>query len=224
MIFPTEKHFINIHTHRKPQSADEWGLRNAFHKLTPEQITKLSYPVSVGIHPWHIHENFEEVISHIESVLSVDNVLAIGEIGLDRAVNVGFELQKIVFELQLQLAVQYKKPVIIHAVKSNPNLIFYIKKYKIPFILHQYRGNEIQTLQFLKFDNVYFSFGKDLASMTGMTERVLKEIPIGRVFLETDTSRLPIENIYTFFADFKKMQLLDLQLLMYQNLKNAFQF
>ncbi|MFD1630935.1 TatD family hydrolase [Pseudopedobacter beijingensis] len=223
MIFPTEKHFINIHTHRKPHSADEWVLRNAFHKLTPEQITKLSYPVSVGIHPWYVHEKFEEVISHIESVLSVDNVLAIGEIGLDRAVNVGLELQKIVFELQLQLAVQYKKPVIIHTVKSNPDLIFYIKKYKIPFILHQYRGNEVQTLQFLKFDNVYFSFGKDLVSHQKILNS-FSQIPLNRIFLETDTSRLPIENIYTFFADFKKMKLLDLQLLMYQNLKNVFQF
>ena len=195
LIIPSEKQFINIHSHRKPLSADEWVLRNAFHVLDEHQISKLNYAVSVGLHPWNIDSGFEQNIAHIASLLHLNNVLALGEIGLDRAIDTDFELQKHIFEIQLKLAEQYKKPVIVHAVRTYSDMIPYLKKSKIPFILHQYRGNEIQTRQLMSLENVFFSFGKDLIHNEKVKE-IFQSIPLSRIFLETDVSAIKIEEVY----------------------------
>lgn len=192
---PVANQFINIHSHRKPQSADEWVLRNAFHKLSPEQIAKLEYPVSVGLHPWYVDSTFELSIAHITSLLALPNVLAMGEIGLDRACNVDFDLQRKAFEVQIELAEAYNLPIIIHAVRTYSDLIPYLKKKSNIFILHQYRGNEVQTRQLLQLENVYFSFGKDLISHQKV-RNVFLQIPLNRIFLETDVENIKIQEVY----------------------------
>ena len=217
-----ENQFINIHSHRKPQSEEEWVLRNAFHVLDEHKISKLNYAVSVGLHPWHINADFEQNIAHIESLLHLNNVLALGEIGLDRAIDTDFELQKHIFEIQLKLAEQYKKPVIVHAVRAYSDLMPYLKKTKIPFILHQYRGNEIQTKQLVPLENVFFSFGKDLIKKTEKAVTTFKEIPLNKIFLETDVTNHDIRDVYRKASELKKNSVEDLKHRIYQNFTELF--
>ncbi|WP_353134086.1 TatD family hydrolase [Pseudopedobacter sp.] len=195
LMIPSGEQFINIHSHRKAVSADEWVLRNAFHVLDGYQIGRLNYAVSVGVHPWYIDSDFEQNIAQIESLLQLNNVLALGEIGLDRAVNIDFKLQKHVFEIQLQLAEEYNKPVIIHSVRTYSDLAPYLKKIKVPVILHQYRGNETQTQQFISLENVFFSFGKDLI-FNKKVKTIFQSMPLNRIFLETDVFAMNIQDIY----------------------------
>src|SRR5690606_29533338 len=94
--------------------------------------------------------------------LSLPNVIALGEIGLDRRNGADFSLQKKFLTQQLAIIKDLNIPVIIHCVKAYSDLIPFIKKNKNPFVLHQFNGNKTQLSDFMKFDNVWFSFGKDL--------------------------------------------------------------
>lgn len=219
---PSENHFINIHSHRKPLSADEWVLRNAFHVSDKDKVSKLKYAVSVGLHPWFVTRNYENQIEFLANALANDNVLAIGEIGLDRVINVDLELQKQVFEAQLKLSVQHSKPIIIHAVKTYPDLIPYLKNYPITFILHQYRGNVQQTEQFLKHPNVFFSFGKDLIKKPEKVVTSINEIPLNKIFLETDVANYNIRDIYQAAAQLKEISVAELKRMIYQNFATIF--
>ncbi len=128
------------------------------------------------------------------------NVLAIGEIGLDRAKGPAMPIQTAWFEAQLKLAEKANKPVIVHCVKAYSDLIPFLKKYTMPFILHGYNGNKQQTSDLLKFPQVYFSSGKRLFSDGNQKVNAFLSIPTNRVFLETDTSGIPILEMYVRYS------------------------
>ncbi len=203
--------FIDIHSHQHNRVNGPVFIRNAYHFLSPVQVEKLGYPVSVGIHPWHI-EKFKQRKNNFDlaEYASLSNVWAFGEMGLDRAIPTSIAIQKEILEIQLNAIESLKKPVIIHCVRALTDLHPYFVKYKnISFILHDYRGNEIQTKELLKLENVFFSFGKSLFQPKQVG--IFKDLPLDKIFLETDTSTIPIQKIYEKAADLKELPMPALQ-------------
>ncbi|MRX48284.1 TatD family hydrolase [Pedobacter puniceum] len=221
MIYPTKEHFINIHTHKKASSRHEWILRNAFFVLPPQTLHHLDYAVSVGLHPWFATEA-QDISQNLASYLKLENVLAIGEIGLDRVNGPNLELQKQVFQKQLAIAEAYQKPVIIHAVKAYADVMSYLKLLSVPFLLHGFNGNLHQLNQFLKYPKVYFSFGQDLFYEDSKAAKTFKEVPADRFFLETDTAHLQIEELYQQAAKIRKMEIAQLKRQVFYNFEAVF--
>ena len=70
---------------------------------------------TVGIHPHDAKKLNEQSIEKLQQLAAHDKVVAIGEIGLDFYRNLSPKpLQYAAFEKQLELAVQLKKPILIH--------------------------------------------------------------------------------------------------------------
>lgn len=81
---------------------------------------KIKYYLALGIHPRAIPADYEEVLKKLPEYLSTyDNILAIGEIGLEKAT----ALEKEVFIKQLQLADENKYKVIVHTPRTNKDNI-----------------------------------------------------------------------------------------------------
>ncbi|POY36244.1 hydrolase TatD [Solitalea longa] len=220
LIYPQQTDFIDIHTHKKPK-AGEWALRNGFHFLQPENIQKLGYNVSVGVHPWLVEKViWDAIYFRLNESLKHPNVLAVGEIGLDRAIDIPIELQKKHFESQLVFANRFNKPVIIHAVKTYTEFIPYLKQSQIPFIFHHFAGNEFELKQLLNY-NTYFSFGK-LLFRAAKTKDIFKNIPLNRLFLESDTAPISIEQVYEKAAELKNMKVIELKENVFHNFAAVF--
>ena len=186
--------YINLHTHRKPRVRGEIAIRNAF--LKSVDFNKINYPVSVGVHPWHAHKtNLEQALKIIEQ--NHEQIIAIGECGLDRAIQTPIDLQLSFFVQQIELALKYNLPVIIHCVKAYADFASIAKKYpKANFVLHGFSGNEEVLKQLLLFKNVYFSVGKYLFNPSSNASMVISKIPLTKLFLETDTSNYLIDKVY----------------------------
>jgi TatD DNase family protein len=197
--------YINIHSHYKPRDKNELVTRNAYLRLTPEQVSALPYKVSAGLHPWHLLSmSLRECGDKLIELASLENVFAIGEIGIDRAIDIPISTQLAYFDTQLNIARALKKPVIIHAVKSYSDLVPFLKKTKVPFIFHQFSGNEQQAKELLKY-NCLLSFGKNL--FYEKAQQVLKQIPDAGFLLETDAApRLTIEEVYEQAAKIKQLE------------------
>src|SRR5210317_2301133 len=68
-----------------------------------------------GLHPTHVKENYQEELKHVEEMLDKRNFYAVGEIGIDLYWDKStLEIQKIAFKHQIQLAKEYKLPIVIH--------------------------------------------------------------------------------------------------------------
>ena len=202
MAVPQNYPYINIHSHYKPRIPEEVVIRNGFAKVTKEFAYNVPYNISIGIHPWFItHDSYVKTIE-MDHIANLPSVMAIGEIGLDRVIKTDIKIQATIFEQQLKLAEKLQKPVIIHCVRAYSDIIPFMKKYDLIYILHDYRGNLEQTRMLLKF-NSYFSFGKSLFH-TNFGEN-LKVIPLSRFFLETDNAPCTIDQVYNQAAMIRKI-------------------
>ena len=125
------------------------------------------------------------------------NFLAIGECGLDRVCDADFELQKKVFIKQIELSERIAKPLIIHAVRTYPDIISIRKetKAKQVWIIHGFQGNEQSAEQLLKH-NIYLSLGDVLFKNETKAQRLLQTIPLEKLFLETDVAERKISDVY----------------------------
>lgn len=164
---------------------------------------------SVGIHPKDIDENnFIQQIEWLKASIN-ENCFAIGECGLDSMVEANSEIQNKVFLEQINIANEFKKPLIIHCVRRFSELIPFRKKSEFPMILHGF--NKKQTVaDSLVSNNFYLSFGKAVLYNLSL-QNTLKDAPLGKIFLETDDADFNIEELYRKVAEIKKISLENLQ-------------
>ncbi|WP_432221692.1 TatD family hydrolase [Flavobacterium sp. TMP13] len=212
--------FFNCHTH---QSLVKEGVLDLVNQYPKEFDEKIAF-YSIGIHPWYIEESsIAAELLVIEEKLQTANCLALGECGLDKRIEVAFELQEKVFEQQLLLAEKHQKPVIIHCVAAFQEVIAIAKKLKIsvPLIIHGFSKNT-QVAQRLLANGFYLSFGKYLLKNPEL-ESVFQKIPDERFFLETDTLSESIEEVYALAAKYKNKSIIELQATIAANFKNVFQ-
>lgn len=190
--------FVDIHTHKiKPGASVQ--ILNVFAQYLDEKIPDQLF--SAGIHPWHLETvNIETCLEALDKACRLKNLAAVGECGLDKLTKTTFARQKNIFERQVFLAEKYNKPLIIHSVKTS-NEVLLLKKERrssIPWILHGFHGNQETTKQLLRHD-FYFSVGESLLRNSKL-QQVLRQIPVDRLFFESDEREIPIEKIYLFAA------------------------
>lgn len=212
--------YINLHTHRKPRVLGEIAIRNGF--LKSIDFNKIDYAVSLGIHPWHVNKTkLAWALKQIET--NINSIIAIGECGLDRAIDTPIEIQIIAFTKQIELAIKYKKPIIVHCVKAYSDFASIAKKHpNVSFVLHGFAGNETILQQLLVFKNVYFSVGKYLFNPQSNTSLILDKIPLNRLFLETDTTTYLISHIYEKAAQILVIEETVLKTKIFHNFENLF--
>ena len=144
------------------------------------------YP-TIGIHPLYQDEYDHKEL--LEPLLKqhIDEFVAVGEIGLDYHYDVPKELQRPVFEYQMDLAKRYNKPVIIHNRKADEDVKSVLDQYPdLKIVLHCYSSN-IQFLESFGRDHLYASFtGMICNQKNGKVIRAVEQWPLSKMMIETD--------------------------------------
>jgi TatD DNase family protein len=182
--------YINIHTHHLSKDNGVFLFNNRFGF---DKENYIEHYFSIGIHPWD--SNLKVSNSELETLIQNQNCFAIGECGLDKIKGPELELQKKIFITQLDLAVKYKKPVIIHCVKSFEELMEICEIYhsKIPLIIHGF-NKSLQLAKQLIDKGFYISLNH---SIFKKQEFDFSALPLEKLFLETDNNEsLFIEEVY----------------------------
>lgn len=172
---------------------------------------------SAGIHPNLTMDYTEQYFNWLNEVSKHKNCVAIGECGLDGLINVTEELQEELFERQIELANERNKPLIIHCVRRFAALIHIGKKAKVPMIIHGFNKRK-SVGEDLQKHNFYLSFGKSVLQNVNLQEFV-KDFPIEKLFLETDTENFDIKLLYQKVSELKKVNVEDLVQQIEENLK-----
>lgn len=209
--------FINIHTHKAV--VGEYAIVN---KSAYDSIPEANY-LSFGIHPWDIRRTDVELhLAILEQHCFDKEILAVGETGIDKAIQTSLEIQQIVFENLIKIAKDYELPVIIHCVKAWSEILFIRKSGKFinPWIFHGYNGN-LQTAQQIIKSGCYLSFGKALLNNQKLQEIFIR-LPKDIIFLETDDSELNIEEIYKKAAEISGISLEKLKEIIFNNFNKVF--
>jgi TatD DNase family protein len=194
-------HFIDVHSHQyltAPHTITVVNVHEGFSALNDENY------FTAGLHPYHIKdETASGELEKLKVAATKNNVIAIGECGLDKVCGTDFNLQHDYFRQQIELAKIVKKPLIIHCVRAYDEVLSTIKSaaFDLPVIFHGFNKSK-QLAQQLLDEGYYLSFGKYI--LESRTSEIAESIPVERLFLETDNSSVPIDVIYRAAGESKK--------------------
>ncbi len=199
--------YLDIHTHLRINSENCVEIASLSMDEILQESTYRDYSCA-GIHPWWLEETTPQEIdllkTHIENMTKNGKLWAIGETGLDRLYPEFLDQQKILLDWHMALAENYHLPLILHNVRAGSDFLEILKKNspKVPWLFHDFRGNEELVSSLLKLHpDCYFSFGISLDNSPQVRE-LLPLIPLENIFLETDNQKhLDIHDIYLRAAE-----------------------
>ena len=148
---------------------------------------------SYGMHPQNAaNENLNGSTVFLEELIKDKKISFIGEAGFDyftEEFRQFAQKQEEIWNIQLELALKYNMPLVIHCRKANHKLFEYSKQLKkLPEVLfHSFMGPPLEAKSLLERGiNGYFSFGKQLLNGNKKSIACVKELPQERILAETD--------------------------------------
>jgi TatD DNase family protein len=147
----------------------------------------------MGLHPCSVKSGFENEIAFVEEKLSERKFVAIGEIGLDFYWDKTFiDEQKQAFQKQIELALQYDLPIVIHSRNSIDECIQAVKQNQngnLKGVFHCFSGNVRQARQITDL-GFYLGIGGVVTFKNSGLDKVVKEAEMKHIVLETDSPYL----------------------------------
>jgi TatD DNase family protein len=147
----------------------------------------------MGLHPCYVKENWQQELAHVQHWLSQRSFSAVGEIGLDLYWdNTFFEQQQTVFHQQIEWALQYHLPIVIHSRNATEHTIKIIQQYKsqgLRGIFHCFGGSYEEAMQITEAGFFLGIGGVVTYKKSGLAE-VLAQVPLTHLVLETDAPYL----------------------------------
>ena len=251
--------FIDTHTHLYDEELlkDETAMLQraaaaGVHKMyipncdstTIEGMMRLAkfYPDTcipmMGLHPCYIKANVAEELAIVAQWLAKDRFAAVGEIGLDYYWDLTFKEQQIAaFEQQIDWAMQYGLPIVIHSRESTSDCIDIVRHKQdgtLKGIFHCYSGTLAEAQQITEL-GLHLGIGGVITYKKSTLPDVIKEIPMQYLVLETDAPYLApvpyrgkrnessyIPLIASAIADIKGLSIEDVAAITTHNAQNIF--
>ncbi len=150
---------------------------------------------AIGIHP--TDEQIDDVrVDDLAALLPNTKIVGIGECGLDYFHVPDPEDQQVqndLFEQQILLAQQVSLPLIIHCRDANGVYVAYddvlalLTRHSMKnFVMHCFSGDETYAEKFLDLGGMLSFTGIVTFPKSEIMQRVVKQIPIDRMMIETD--------------------------------------
>ena len=193
--------------------------------------------ITLGIHPEDVDDSYEELESIVMNNLDNPKFIAIGEIGLDYHYE-GYDRKKQIdlLEKQLSLAEKINKPVVIHSRDAFDDMIRILRKHNCRGVIHCFDGTLEEYKQYEEL-GYYIGVDGNVTFKHSKTRDVIKDIPIDRILLETDSPYLTPEpyrgtpndpsyilNIAEYIANLKNIDINDVKMCQKSVVSKVFDF
>ena len=144
---------------------------------------------ALGIHPWNVNvlkENeLEETLQLIQDEAQKNNVIAVGEIGLDIKYERIWDKQMTVFTEMLHQAEKLALPVIIHSRGTTAKIVEMLPSYNLKRVLLHWFSYPITALQEAISHGYLITEGPPATYSLGIRE-VIAQVPLMNLLTETD--------------------------------------
>lgn len=151
------------------------------------------FDIMAGLHPAYVSNNNDKEIDLVVENLKKYDCVAVGEIGIDLYWEEKFlEQQKIIFKKQIELALQYNLPIVIHCREAFDHIYRILKKYSkhnLKGVFHCFTGNEEQARKIIDL-NFKLGVGGIVTFKNGGLDKFLNKIDLKNIVLETDSPYL----------------------------------
>lgn len=154
---------------------------------------KSIFEIMAGLHPAYVTDDNKKELDLVIKNLSLYNCVAVGEIGIDLYWKKKFlKDQKIVFKKQIEIALDYNLPIVIHCREAFDHVYKILKKYSnknLKGVFHCFTGNEEQARKVCDL-NFKLGIGGVVTFKNGGLDKYLHKIDLKNIVLETDSPYL----------------------------------
>lgn len=153
------------------------------------------YPM-IGFHPTSVAADWKERLAVIRGWLEkkTSSFVAIGEVGMDLYWDKTYRNeQKEVLRTQIEWALEYQLPLVIHCREAFPELLEVMEPYKnsgLTGIFHSFTGTEEDAIRLMEHEGFMFGINGVVTFKKSTLPQVLKSVPLDRIVLETDSPYL----------------------------------
>lgn len=150
----------------------------------------------MGLHPTSVKKDYSFKLERIKKELEreIDRYIGIGEIGLDFYWDDTFKKeQKNAFIEQLNWAIRYDLPVVIHCREAFCDVFEVLEEFKgLPLqgVFHSFTGTKEDLLKALSYENFYIGINGIVTFKNSSLSELMPFIPVERLLLETDSPYL----------------------------------
>ena len=147
--------------------------------------------LTLGYHPSEVDKTTDEDLKELKNIVKDNNkVIGIGEIGLDYHYSKeNKDKQKELFKKQINIAKELDLPVVIHSRDAFQDTYDILKESNHKGIIHCFSGNK-QNAKLYSDIGFYFGIGGVLTFKNSNLKETIKEIPVDKIVLETDSPYL----------------------------------
>lgn len=145
----------------------------------------------MGLHPCSVNQDYEKELKIVEEYFSQRKFYAVGELGLDFYWDKTFtEQQYDAFHRQIEIAIKYELPIVIHSRNSIDQCIDVVRQHPLSRgVFHCFSGDLEQAKQIMDL-NFMLGIGGVATFKNGGLDKVLPHIGLSHVVLETDAPYL----------------------------------
>jgi len=144
----------------------------------------------IGLHPTSVEDNYMEELDFVENELEKNKYVAVGEIGIDLYWDKTYaEQQNYAFRKQLNLAKNHDLPVAIHTRDSFDDVYKIVKEEQdgsLKGVFHCFTG-DLEVAKKIIDLNFYMGIGGIVTFKNSGQDKVVKDIPLESILLETDS-------------------------------------
>lgn len=148
----------------------------------------------VGLHPTSVNDNprWREELDMVEGLLHRPpmRLYGVGEIGLDLYWSKDFyREQREALHAQLELALQYNMPVVIHTRSAYDEMYDAMATYRgrgLRGVLHAYADSAERAMKFAKLGDIYFGIGGVVTFKNSGLDKEVAQLPTELLLIETD--------------------------------------
>jgi TatD DNase family protein len=149
---------------------------------------------AVGLHPESVKENYQIELDIIREELERRKYLAVGEIGIDLYWDKTYQTEQIrAFQTQVEWAIEFNLPVIIHVRNSHNETIQALKPYSgkgLKGIFHCFGGTPEEAAEIFSLGDFKLGIGGVVTFKNSGLAATLMHIPLEKLVLETDSPYL----------------------------------
>ncbi len=147
----------------------------------------------MGLHPCSVKENYKEELAIAYNYLQSKKYVAVGEIGIDLYWDKTFFNQQVeAFETQINWALEFNLPIVIHCRNSFDEIFEVLTRFKkLPKgIFHCFSGNAEQAQKIIDTTNFKLGIGGVITFKNSGLDKVIENIDLKHLVLETDSPYL----------------------------------
>ena len=149
----------------------------------------------IRLHPTSVNGMYKHELQEISRQLKENETyVAVGEVGMDLYWDQTFLDEQIeAFKFQIELALQYNLPIVIHCRDAFSYIYKVLKEYEgssLKGIFHSFMGTPEELNQAMEFGGFMFGINGTVTFKKSVLPQILPLIPLDRLVLETDSPYL----------------------------------